>query len=235
MGYIYKITNTINGKIYIGQTKDYRKRFWEHKNSYQKEQRKDFYSKKNRAFRKYGVDNFKFEVIEEVEGSLLDEREEYWITCYDSFNNGYNSTPGACSPPPLIREEHPMAKLSEEDVKHVVYLLQKTSLTFSQIGKVFGVSRGAINLISLGVNWHSPDLDYPLRKNALSRRGSSNGNSKLTEEIVLQIRREYETKSVSFLEDKYCHLASKSAIRKVLTGESYKHIPIYKKKQKRWI
>ena len=235
MGYIYRITNTINNKIYIGQTKNYKKRFWEHKNSFQKEKRKDFYSKKNRAFRKYGIDNFKFEVIEEVDDSLLDSREEYWITYYDSFESGYNSTPGACSPPSLIREKHPMAKLSEEDVEHIVHLLQKTSLTFSQIGKIFGVSKGTVNLISLGQNWHSPNLDYPLRKDALSRKGSSNGNSKLTEEIVLQIREEYKTKSVSFLEEKYCHLASKSAIRKVLTGETYSHLPVYKKKQKRWI
>ena len=47
-----------------------------------------------KAFRKYGVENFTFEEIEEVENDLLDEREKYWISFYDSYYNGYNSTIG---------------------------------------------------------------------------------------------------------------------------------------------
>ena len=47
-----------------------------------------------KAFNKYGLENFTFEEIEEVENSELDIREKYWINYYDSYNNGYNSTLG---------------------------------------------------------------------------------------------------------------------------------------------
>lgn len=93
MGHIYKITNTLNNKVYIGQTiKPVEKRFNQHKNNYTKE----YFSQLAlyKAFRKYGVENFTFEEIEEVENDLLDEREKYWISFYDSYYNGYNSTIG---------------------------------------------------------------------------------------------------------------------------------------------
>ena len=48
------------------------------------------------AMRKYGIENFSFEVIEECLPEELNEREIYWIDYYDSFNKekGYNMTPG---------------------------------------------------------------------------------------------------------------------------------------------
>jgi len=47
-----------------------------------------------KAFNKYGIENFTFEEIEQVDNSILDEREKYWIEYYDSYFNGYNSTLG---------------------------------------------------------------------------------------------------------------------------------------------
>ncbi len=93
MGYIYKITNLINQKIYIGQTvKTVQKRFTQHKNNSNKEYFSQIVLYK--AFNKYGIENFTCDEIEEVENSLLDDREKYWIEYYDSYFNGYNSTLG---------------------------------------------------------------------------------------------------------------------------------------------
>lgn len=93
MGYIYKITNTINGKNYIGQTiKSIEKRFSQHKNNYTKPYFEHLALYK--AFRKYGIENFTFEPIEEIDNEKLDEREIYWIKEYNSYYNGYNSTLG---------------------------------------------------------------------------------------------------------------------------------------------
>lgn len=90
---IYKITNLINGKIYIGQSVDIKKRWRQHKrNSQIKGREYDKYL--YRAFRKYGLENFSFEVIEECNEDLLDEKEQYYISYYDSYNNGYNMTQG---------------------------------------------------------------------------------------------------------------------------------------------
>lgn len=93
MGYIYKITNTINNKVYVGQTiKSLQKRFTQHKNN----SNKPYFSQivLYKAFNKYGIENFVFEKIEEVPNEILDDREKYWIDYYDSYFNGYNSTLG---------------------------------------------------------------------------------------------------------------------------------------------
>lgn len=93
MGYIYKITNTLNDKVYIGQTiKTVQKRFTQHKNNSNKEYFSQIVLYK--AFNKYGIENFICEEIEEVPNDKLNEREKYWIEYYDSYFNGYNSTLG---------------------------------------------------------------------------------------------------------------------------------------------
>lgn len=91
MAYIYKITNKSNGKIYIGKTERTPElRFQEHCRAYKKEENKD--RPLYRAMLKYGVDNFSFEVIEET--LEPNEREQYWIEYYQSYQKGYNATRG---------------------------------------------------------------------------------------------------------------------------------------------
>lgn len=97
MGYIYCITNTINGKMYVGQTYDYEYRWARHKKDYK-------YSYNDsiilyRAFRKYGLENFDFKVIEECDDSIMSNKEVYWINKLNTFvkdvdSNGYNMTRG---------------------------------------------------------------------------------------------------------------------------------------------
>lgn len=91
---IYKIQNLINGKIYIGQSVHIKARFNQHKNEAKNGNTRPLYN----AIRKYGVENFSFEVIEECSKEKLNEREIYWIKKYDSFHNGYNLTPGGSEP-----------------------------------------------------------------------------------------------------------------------------------------
>lgn len=81
---IYKITNLINGKIYIGRSSDLKARKSKHK------------TKKNntmisRAIQKYGHENFTFDVIEYCNLDMLVEREQYYLDLLNPFgNNGYN-------------------------------------------------------------------------------------------------------------------------------------------------
>lgn len=95
MGYIYKITNLINNKIYIGQTRfNVETRFNQHLYEANKgELQYPLYQ----AIRKYGEENFKLDIIEEIDETLLNEREQYWIQYYDSYiknKKGYNCTYG---------------------------------------------------------------------------------------------------------------------------------------------
>lgn len=103
MGIIYKVTNKITGLIYIGKTKySLCQRFCGIYN--------DFYGhyiaafknncryKFHNALRKYGKENFNIEIIDSTEDLIdLNKREIFWIGYYDSYNNGYNMTPGGDS------------------------------------------------------------------------------------------------------------------------------------------
>lgn len=89
---IYKITNLINGKVYIGQSRDIKRRWSSHRSDFLKD-KKDYVL--YRAFRKYGIENFSFEVIEKCSENELDEKEKFYIAEYDSFlGDGYNMTLG---------------------------------------------------------------------------------------------------------------------------------------------
>lgn len=95
IGYIYIITNLINNNCYIGQTsKTIEERFREHKTDSLRKDRSNYEVPLYRAFRKYGLENFKIEEIEKCEISKLNEREIYWISFFDTYHNGYNATLG---------------------------------------------------------------------------------------------------------------------------------------------
>lgn len=88
---IYKITNKINNKVYIGQSIDIEKRWRAHIYRSTKEEYQEYLYQ---AIRKYGINKFDFSIIEECSSDQLDEREQYWIEYYDSYKNGYNMTIG---------------------------------------------------------------------------------------------------------------------------------------------
>lgn len=92
---IYKITNRINGKIYVGQSIDIKERWYQHKYKAKHDTEKGYNSAIHQAFRKYGEENFIFEVIEECSSECLDEREKFWIKELNSLTpNGYNILSG---------------------------------------------------------------------------------------------------------------------------------------------
>ena len=94
MGHIYKITNKINGKSYIGKTlgsiEDRWKEHWS-ESTKQRTEKRPLY----RAFRKYGKSNFTIEEVEKVEDEEANIREQYWIEFYKTYGRtGYNATKG---------------------------------------------------------------------------------------------------------------------------------------------
>lgn len=91
---IYKFQNKINNQIYIGQSIDIKKRYREHINAAVNPNNRDYNLPIHAALRKHGIESFEFTVIEEIPRDQLDEREQFWIAYYNSFNKGYNATPG---------------------------------------------------------------------------------------------------------------------------------------------
>ena len=95
MGYIYCITNKLNGKQYVGKTiSTIDKRWKEHCRDYIRKrcEKRPLYT----AMQKYGIDSFEIKELEFVaEGELLSEREIYWIQKLQTYgHNGYNATEG---------------------------------------------------------------------------------------------------------------------------------------------
>lgn len=97
-GRIYKITNTLNGKVYVGQTiKTVERRFKEHVFAALKGGNRMTYLQN--AMVKYGIENFVIETLEECDQEVLNERERYWIAklCSFEYGKGYNLTSGGSS------------------------------------------------------------------------------------------------------------------------------------------
>ena len=134
---IYKITNKINKKVYIGQTiKDPEERWEEHKkraySNYPNEQKKPLYL----AIRKYGIKNFEFKVIQKniKTREELDKAEIYWIHFYNSYLHGYNATFGGQG----HREILPIQEIIED--YHKTRSMNKT-------GKNFGIACDTVSSI----------------------------------------------------------------------------------------
>lgn len=87
---IYKITNKINNKVYIGSSKEIENRFYEH--ILKLEGNYHVNKHLNNAFNKYGSKNFKFEIIRLVSLFILRKVEQFYINKYNSLNPefGYN-------------------------------------------------------------------------------------------------------------------------------------------------
>ncbi len=108
---IYKSTNKINGKSYVGFDSDWPKRYNDHKRRYIKGNTK-FY----KAIKKYGWDNFEWQILYqslEKDHCLL-IMEYYFIKEYDSFKNRYNMTLGGEGTLNYIMPEEQKIKISNK-------------------------------------------------------------------------------------------------------------------------
>lgn len=109
---IYKITNLITNQIYIGSAADFIRRWTYHQSFLNRN--KHFNRYLQRAWNKYGAENFEFSAIEAVAEENLIEREQYWI---DTLNNcmapiGYNLRPTANNNVGLKMSDETRAKMS---------------------------------------------------------------------------------------------------------------------------
>lgn len=157
---IYKITNTINGKVYIGQTKKSLDDRWKsHMNRYRNNCDYHLYE----SMRKYGVENFTVEEIDSANNEDdLNYKEMYWISFYNSNSSefGYNSTPGGESNPmdsECIKVKH-KRRMQSEDTR------RKISEKMTAIRKEYGFSQETRNKISnkLKGNTHGKGKKRPI-------------------------------------------------------------------------
>lgn len=129
--FIYKITNTLTGKVYIGQTKrNPHTRFDEHMND---KSSTDYF---HCAVRKYGSDAFTFEVIDTASSQdELNQKEIKWIERYNAYakdvtSNGYNTNYGGDINPmysEVVKEKH-LASMRSDEVRSKISNTMKTHI-----------------------------------------------------------------------------------------------------------
>lgn len=150
---IYKITNQCNGHCYIGQSKTVRARWRAHIYASQDENDAAYWYPLMCAFRKYGVENFVFELLEETTVSDLSAKEKFYIQLYDATShNNYNQTDtigGNCKEPAYVSQLY-------DD-------LIANQLSFQELAIKYNISISSVSEINGGRMWRNNAYTYPLR------------------------------------------------------------------------
>lgn len=225
---IYKIQNNINGKIYIGKSINIKHRWSEHKrdslvddekweNNYRGVQ-----TPIHKAIRKYGVENFTFEVVEICEKEQLNEREIYWIKQLNLTNKniGYNVTLGGDGYRCGGGENAPGCKITKVESEIIKQKL-KERWTVKEIQKLVPLATsGMVHSINYGLSWFDENEIYPISRD--------NGHRLWSDEEALTIKQEYANgESMTALARKYnCSL---DTISSLIRGKSYTNLPIIEK------
>lgn len=228
--YLYKITNCINKKTYFGITKDIKERFDYHRTRAFQTIHREYEKPLYRAFRKYGLDNFEFEILES--GLTIDKAKERETECIEEFNsttheNGYNITRGG-DYNGAYGEEHHNAILTEKEARDIIERRKKGEAR-SDVYKLYEdkLSFGGFTNVWQGRTWSHIDPEFSNREKGV--KGVKNGNSIFTEEDVISIRtRRKEGQSRiavyrDFIKTKEC---SEAAFNRVWYYYTYKDIVV---------
>lgn len=163
---IYKITNKLNNKCYIGQSIDIMRRWSEHKTA---AKCLNTNSQISLAISMYGVQNFTFEVLEECELEKLDDREKFYITLYNSYLDGYNNTTGGsgCSGFAMV--------IPTDQLLEIYDLLANSKLTQREIANKYCLGEDTISEINNGKTRRLNGYHYPIRTNIIKKTILLNG------------------------------------------------------------
>ena len=151
---IYKITNLITKQAYIGQSVNIERRKRQHLNTAYSESNKYYNNPLYRAIRKYGIENFDFEILENCSIEKLNQQEKYWIKKYDTFFHGYNLTFGG---------DGSGNKQTKESIIGIFNDLENTNLTQKEIANKWNISEEMVQGINTGRYWRTQRI-YPIRK-----------------------------------------------------------------------
>lgn len=231
---IYKIENLNNGKIYIGQSNDIARRFYEHMT-------KGTSSRipVDEVIQKEGASSFSYEIVEECSVEDLNEREKFWIKFFKANVYGYNKNEGGLTD--LIGSHNPNSKLTENDVIKIrqaynnhlkqkdVYEDYKNIISFSYFQNIW---QGRAWSHIMPEVFTKENKQYYIYENSKGENGAS---AKFTDDEVIKIRKRYVNESAKQIYEDYKDRVSYQTFQAMLWGRSYKNLPVYKKKEKKWI
>lgn len=227
---IYMIENVITGEKYIGQSTDIEKRFKEH--IYHKDSYID------QIIHEEGLSNFIFRILEICSEENLDYFEEYYINLYKTTYKGYgyNIVKGGQH---NIGESNSNVKLTEKEV----YDIRESYKNHERKYEVYErykhkISRSYFSSLWEGNSWkhihydvyNEENLNYYKYETTVGEKSSS---SIFTDEQVSQFRNRYVNESAKSIYDSVKDLCSYQTLQSILWGRSYKHLPVYDKKNKK--
>ena len=214
--YVYKITNTINNKLYIGITKNIKERWQYHKTKYKykKEAHKPLY----RAFRKYGIENFTFEILyENLSKEQAEDKEIELIATHKSLSheNGYNISAGG-NLANIQGEQVNTAILTEDEVIDIITKRQqreKSRVVYKLYKDKIGLS--GFQQIWRGKNWKhlQPEAKPTIIK----------GNARFSLKEVIKIKKKFKEGLSAMQVAKLFNIPYKTAYN-IKTGISYSSI-----------
>lgn len=194
MYYLYKITNLLNDKIYIGQSKNPSARWRRHKSDSKLLKNK---SHLGCAIRKYGIDNFRFEII--VQAKSLEDIDYAEVLCIKQYKSsdrkfGYNISEGGNGK--RIVSQETRDKIAKINTGKKASIETKHKMSQSMLGKNSGKNNGMFGI-------RSP-------------------NAKLTMKQISKIRKDYESGNVSYLDLSVKYNVSKKTIINIIKLRIYK-------------
>ena len=232
---IYKITEIENPTMfYVGKSNDIERRFKEHIQKSYSQSRIPF----DDYIDKKGKDAFSYEVLEECPLEELNIREKYWIDKLQATKSGNKFDGGLTN---VVGENNPKAKLTEEDIVEIRkaynnHLKQKD--VYEKYKDI--ISFGYFQNLWQGRSWSHimPEVFTKENKEYYIYQNSNGGNgasAQFSNEEVIEIRERYVNESAKQIYEDYKDRVSYQTFQAMLWGRSYKALPIYKKKEKKWI
>lgn len=241
---IYKFTNLLNNKCYIGQSIDVEQRRLAHISSAKNKKAADYNHQLHQALRKYGVENFSFEVLVELSGEgydkdLLNKLEAYYVSKYNSFKNGYNATPGgdAIDPASTKGEKNGRSLVTEEDVCYIRECYN-AHIPFKEIQKKYEnhkITTRGLQKIWHFETWKDIKPEYNTKENRYwhSHKAKANESSiardnkrHFSDDQIRQFRNDFYNKNMTVREIQIQYNLKEriTTIRNAIIGKTYKDV-----------
>lgn len=189
----------------------------------------------HRALQKYGIDNFKWCIVENnVNNSILGEREKFWIEYHNTYyknEKGYNMTFGG-------EDAIISNKITPTQVEEIIQLLRETDLPQQTIGDRYDLTNYAISDINTGKSWHNSTLKYPIRE--LKTKAPKRLSQEEKDEIVILLKTtethrqeiaemyNVELSAINRLNNKFNARANVGAKRKLSFDDFYEIVDLLK-------
>lgn len=212
---IYQIINIINKKMYIGSAKNIKDRWRNHKRLLNNDKHSNRYLQ--RAWNKYGKENFDFQIIESIDSLInLIPREQHFIDNMMSYNKkyGYNLSPTAGSTLGVKYSEEAKLKIGLTHKGKIISIKQRmehSKFMSGSLNPFYGKK-------------HSKKTRKKMSENHANFNGENSGCSKLTNKDVVKIRLLYKTGKYTYKDLSDLFPVNDRSISNILNYKTWKYI-----------